>query len=122
MPMRRTCTKRGSCAKVRWEWPKTPWFTAALATARCVQSRVGSMSTNERATDSMTQASDRPTRAAVVLTLAMGVVPLLPLLVSAAGCHRPSRPSAVEVRSQDESARPNLQMPATTTSTDRSLR
>ena len=78
------------------------------------------MSTNERASEATTQNSDRPTRAAVVLTRAMGVVPLLPLLVSAAGCHRPSsRPTPVEVRAQDESAGPNMQAAPMRTSTER---
>ena len=54
------------------------------------------MSTTDRASTS-TQTSDRPTRAAVVLTLAMMVVPLLTLLISAAGCSRSIRSGSLEV-------------------------
>ena len=45
------------------------------------------MPTLDRASTS-TPPSDRPTRAAVMLTLAMMVVPLLTLVVAASGCNR----------------------------------
>ena len=58
------------------------------------------MSTTDRASTS-TQTSERPTRAAVVLTLAMMVVPLLTLLISAAGCSRSTRSASLELRASE---------------------
>jgi hypothetical protein len=55
------------------------------------------MPTPDRAS-TLTQTSDRPTRAAVVLTLAMMVVPLLTLAGAASGCSRSARSGAVELR------------------------
>ncbi|MBX3190343.1 MAG: hypothetical protein KF819_25310 [Labilithrix sp.] len=56
-------------------------------------------------TTSRTQTSERPTRAAVVLTLAMMVAPLFTLVVSAAGCTRPAaRATAFEGRAGSEGA------------------
>ncbi len=60
------------------------------------------MSTIDRASTS-TQPTERPTRAAVVLTLAMMVVPLLTLAVSASGCTRSMRTSSVEPQTGDSS-------------------
>ncbi len=65
------------------------------------------MATNEGTSTPMTQTADRPTRAAVVLTLAMTAFPLLPLLVSAAGCSRSTPHAAVEVRANESAAAPS---------------
>ncbi|MBN9166526.1 MAG: hypothetical protein BGO98_05815 [Myxococcales bacterium 68-20] len=73
--------------------------------ARAVQSCAGAMATNE-GTSTM-QTANRPTRAAVVLTLAMTAFPLLPLLVSAAGCSRSTAHAAVEVRANESAAAPS---------------
>ena len=62
---------------------------------------------HDATTTSATQTEDRPTRAAVALTLAMMMAPLFTLLVSAAGCTRPAtRTTAVDV--QEESPAPRL--------------
>jgi len=46
------------------------------------------------------QISDRPTRTAVVLTLAMTALPIVTLLVSAAGCSRSTARGSVEQRAE----------------------
>jgi len=69
------------------------------------------MPTNDCASTA-TQTSSRPTRAAVVLTLAMMVAPLLTLLVSAAGCSRSTAGTTkIEVRGNDESAAARVATP-----------
>lgn len=77
------------------------------------------MATNEGSSSSTTQTADRPTRAAVVLTLAMTAFPLLPVLVSAAGCSRSTSHAAVEVQANESVAAPSDATPAKT-STKRS--
>ena len=79
------------------------------------------MVTNEGTSPSTTQTESRPTRAAVVLTLAMTAFPLLPVLVSAAGCTRSTPHAAVEVRANESAASPS-DATAARTSTERSAR
>lgn len=80
------------------------------------------MSTND-GTTSKTQTSERPTRAAVVLTLAMMVAPLFTLVVSAAGCTRPApRTTAVEARAESVGAAARLDKAARTANADNASR
>lgn len=79
----------------------------------------GAMATNESTSTSTTPTESRPTRAAVVLTLAMTAFPLLPVLVSAAGCSRSTPHAAVEVQANASAAAPSDATPAKT-STKRS--
>ncbi len=62
------------------------------------------MSPNEGPFPATTQTSDRPTRAAVVLTMGMMVLPLVTLVVSAVGCSRSTPHAAAEVHSTESSA------------------
>lgn len=77
------------------------------------------MFTNDGTISSKTQTSERPTRAAVVLTLAMMVAPLFTLVVSAAGCTRPApRTTAVEARVESERAAARLDTAPRSTNAD----